>query len=156
MNYNELTFDELDEMSVQNLVFGTKELSSILKAHLFVERLIDSLIENKLTNPASFFKNQISFSLKLDIAHSLGIIPDRMLSTIKSLNGIRNKYAHDLNYQVTLGELNALKLDWEPIQKEAFDGAKEKGIEEAVSITCIFICWSILHLREKKQPTIIE
>jgi len=140
----------LVELSVKNLVFDTKELSSILKAHLFIERLIDSIIEKKLDKPGSLFKNQLSFSLKLDLAHSLGIVPDKVLSPIRALNKIRNKYAHDINYEVTIDELNNLKLEWADIQNKAFEAAKEKSLEEVVSIACIFICWIVLHLRYDK------
>ncbi len=151
MDFNELTYDDLDELSVKSLIFDTKELGSILKAHLFIERVIDSLIKEKLKNPDSLFKNQISFNVKLDFAHSLGVIPDRLLSPIKGLNSIRNKYAHNLEYQVNFDELNAIKLDWADIQKKTFNAAKSKGIEDAVTISCLFLCWSVIKLRNNKN-----
>jgi hypothetical protein len=145
MKFNELKHDELDNIAVQHLIFDTKELGSILKAHLYIERLIESLIEEKLEKPESFFRNQVSFNLKIDLAHSLGILSDRLISPIKSLNSIRNKYAHSLDFQVSFEELNSLKLDWEKIQDKAFEGAKKKGIDDAVTIACLFLCWSLLN-----------
>ncbi|MCJ8166495.1 hypothetical protein MKJ04_16745 [Pontibacter sp. E15-1] len=151
MNFNNLNYDELDNLAVQNLIFDTKELGSILKAHLFIERLIESLIKEKLENPESLFRNQLSFNLKVDLAHSLGILPERLISPIKSLNSIRNKYAHKLDYQVSFEELNSIKLGWENIQDKAFEAAKKKGIEDAVMIACLFLCWSLLNSKNGEK-----
>ncbi len=151
MRFKDLKYDELDNLTVQHFIFDTKELDSILKAHLFIERLVDSLIEEKLDKPESFLKNQVSFNLKVDLAHSLGVLTDRLVSSIKSLNSIRNKYAHNLDYQVSFDELNSLKLNWAEVQNETFDAAKTKGIEDATMIACLFFCWSLLNLKKKDK-----
>ena len=151
MNFKDLKFEELDNLAVQRLIFDTKELDSILKAHLFIERIIESLIEPKLTNPDAFLKNQVSFNLKVDLAYSLGVLSSKILSPIKGLNNIRNKYAHQLDYHVTADELNCLKLDWEEVQHKAFQVAVNKGIEDATMIACLFLCWSVLNFKNSPQ-----
>ena len=132
MNFEDLKFKDLDSLAVQYLIFDTKELAHILKSHLYIEQILERLIKKKIPKPNHLFKNQISFSLKLDLALSLNAIPEKYVGPIKSLNGIRNKYAHNANYQVTFDDLNALKLEWEQIQYRAYEKACEKGIEEAV------------------------
>ena len=151
IKFKDLKFEDLDDLAVQRLIFDTKELDSILKAHLFIERLLESMIEERLRKPDSFLKNQISFTLKVDLAHSLGIISDRILTAIKGLNSIRNKYAHKFDYHVSEEELNCLKLDWEDVQNKAYEAALKKGIEDATMLACLFLCWTLLHFRESEK-----
>lgn len=151
MKFKDLKFDELDNLAVQRLIFDTKELDSVLKSHLFIERIIDSMIQEKLKNPDSYLKNQTSFSFKIDLAHSLGILSDNLRSPIKGLNTIRNKYAHDLDYQVSFDELICLKYNWEDVQDKAFEAACKKGIEDATMIACLFLCWTLLHFKESNR-----
>lgn len=56
MSFNSLSFDELDEQVVQKLVFDEEEMSPILKGHIFIERILETLISNNLSNPKAFFK----------------------------------------------------------------------------------------------------
>lgn len=146
MNFEDLDFNDLDELSVQHLIFDTKELTYILKGHLFIERIIEALIRKNIKNPEVLFKQQLSFSLKLNLAISLGLITQKYVTPIKALNKLRNQYAHDGNYNVTVKELLQLKYHWEPIQKKAFETAVKKGIEDATMIATLFLCWACIHL----------
>lgn len=146
MNFNTFNFDELDNLAVQYLIFDTKELAYILKSHLYVERIIETLIKKKIVKFDTLSKHQLSFNFKVDLAVCLGVLPDKFVGPIKALNKTRNKYAHDSNYQVQMDDLNALKLEWEPIQNKAFVAACAKGIEDAVMIATLFLCWKCISL----------
>lgn len=145
-DFQRLSFNDLDQLAVQRMIFDTKELSSILKGHLFIERILERLLKEGLPHPSVLFKSQISFSQKLKIAFAAGIIPEAYFTAITALNRIRNQYAHSDSYQVTIQELNQLKLQWEPVQLKAFEAACSKGIEDAAMISVLFLCWSVLTL----------
>ena len=51
---------------------------------------------------------------------------EKHVSVFKALNNVRNNFAHDGTFQVKFEELNSFKLDWEPIQREAYKKACEK------------------------------
>ncbi|MCX2495253.1 hypothetical protein OQX63_17315 [Pedobacter sp. PF22-3] len=146
MNFDNLNFEELDNLAVQYLVFDTKELAYILKGHLYVERILEALIRKKISKFDNLAKHQLSFNFKVDLAVCLDVLPEKLMGPIKALNKIRNKYAHDSSYQVNIGELNALKFEWEPIQYKAFNEASNKGVEDAVMIATLFLCWKCIHL----------
>jgi hypothetical protein len=145
MDFDNLDFNELDELSVQHMIFETNELSSILKGHLFIETILETLLKRNLKNPEELLKQQLSFSLKLNLVSSLGILPNNHIGPIRALNKIRNNYAHNLNYHITIAEINQLKVEWAPIQEKAYNAAVlNKGIEDAVLLAVLFLCWSTM------------
>lgn len=147
--FQNMNYDELDQLAMQRLVFDTKELSSILKGHLFIERLLERYLKQKLPNPEILFKEQITFSQKLKIAFATDTIPEPHYSAISAFNRIRNKYAHSDSYSVSINELSQLKVQWEPVQEKAFEAACTKGIEDATLIAVLFLCWSVMSLVNK-------
>lgn len=148
-DFEEASFNELDQHAMERLVFDTNEISPILNGHLFVERILDTLISRSLTHPDALFKrNRIGFELKVDLARALGLLPEKYVSAFKALNNVRNNYAHQSDYKVSFAELNGFKFDWEPIQKQAYEVACGKGVEEAARIATIFLCWKAIHLIE--------
>lgn len=147
MSFENMSFNELDELAVKHLIFDTNELNSLLKGHLFIERVLDTLVKKALLKPELLFNQQLTFSFKVNLAASLGVLPEEYWGPIKALNKIRNNYVHDLNYQVTPSELNQLKLNWEQIQHEAYDAAlTKKGIEDTVLLSTLFLCWATMKL----------
>ena len=156
MNFNDLTYDELDEHAIQRLVFDNEEISPVLKGHIFIENVLEDLISYHLKEPKALFSNRRSFELKIDLAKAMGLIDAKHYSAFKCLNNIRNKYAHKHDYAVHLRDLNGLIFDWEAIQKKAFDVAKTKSTAEAARISIIFLCWKAIALiktETSKTPT---
>ena len=141
------THDELDEYGMQMLVGDAPELSVILRGHLLIERVLETLISQQMKHPNRFFENhRVTFEMKAHLASALGVLPATHLSAAKALNGIRNVYAHREDHKLTFDELNSLKIHWEPIQKKAYKVACTKGVEEAARIAIIFLNWSFLNL----------
>lgn len=139
-DYSKATLDNLDEKATQLLAFDTKELTSLLKGHLFIERFLDALIDRNPKYPQHLRWNQrLAFELKVDLAQAMGVLLERFVSPIKALNSIRNKYAHSENYQVSPEEINRLRLKWQPNQEQAFKLACTKWIEDAVLIATLFL-----------------
>ena len=150
MDFNTASFDELDQHAMEQLVFGTGELSPILKGHLFIERVLETLISQNILKPTAIFsKHRLSFELKVDLSWALGLLTEKYVSAFKALNNIRNNYAHQASYEVTFEELTGLKFDWEPMQQRTYKAACTKGVEEAARIATIFLCWKAVHLLKK-------
>lgn len=152
MDFKNLTFEELDQHAMERLVFDDKEISPILKGHIFIENILETLISNNLKNPSIFFKKTRSFEIKVDLAYAMGLLNDKYYSAFKAINNIRNNYAHIHDYKVSINELSNFKFDWEQGQKKAFDVACTKGVEEAVRIATIFLSWKTIYLiKEPKK-----
>jgi hypothetical protein len=145
-NFNNLTYAELDQHAIERLVFDDIEISPILKGHIFIEKVLETLISNNLKSPAAFFKHRRSFELKVDLAKAMGLINEKYFSAFKAINNVRNNYSHVHDYQVSIEDLSGFKFDWADIQKEAFKVACSKGVGEAARIATIFLCWKAISL----------
>ena len=144
-DYTNASFDDLDQRAMDLLVFDdAKDLSVVLKGHLFIERILDSLIEQAVPNPDGL--PSLNFDRKVDLANALDVIDAGLASSIKSLNRIRNRYAHRDGYKVTIPELEHLKYEWEPEQQLAYDAACAKGVDDAVLIATLFLLWACQRL----------
>ena len=149
MNFEELSFDELDQHAMGHLIFDDTEISPILKGHIFIEKVLETLISRKLENPSRLFKQRRSFDLKADMAIAMGLIDEKHYSGFKAINNIRNGYAHKPDYKVTVEELYNLKFDWVDMQAKAFEVSCTRGIEEAARVATAFLCWkAILLIKE--------
>ena len=150
-DYNSATFDELDEKAVQQLIFDDKGVFSLLKGHLLIEGILDTLIARNLKYPNRLLnKRQITFDFKIDLLRSLDAIPEKFVSPIKALNKLRNNLAHIEEHDITMDDLRKLQLEWEEIQKQAFIMAyKKNGIGEAATVATLFLVWRCLHLISK-------
>lgn len=146
MNFEELSFEELDQHAMERLVFDDEEISPILKGHIFIEKVLETLISKNLSAPKALFNRTRSFELKTDLAFAMGLINENYYSAFKAINKIRNNYAHKHDYKVSIEDLSGFKFEWVEIQSKAFDVACTKGTGEAARISTIFLCWKAIHL----------
>jgi hypothetical protein len=146
LKFDELSFEELDQHAIERLVFDDEEISPILKGHIFIEKILEALISKNLSVPEAFFKRTRSFELKTDLALAMGLIDQKHYSAFKAINKIRNNYAHEHDYKVSIQDLSGFKLEWIEIQNKAFDVACTKGAGEAARISTIFLCWKAINL----------
>ncbi|MES9859774.1 MAG: hypothetical protein ABW157_18285 [Candidatus Thiodiazotropha sp. LLP2] len=137
MNFEELSFEELDQHAMENLVFDDEEVSPILKGHIFIEKVLETLISKSLANPDAIFKRTRTFDLKADLALAMGLIDEVYYSAFKAINKVRNNYAHKHVYKVSIEELSGFKFNWEEIQNQAFEGACTKGAGEEIRTGCL-------------------
>ena len=73
---------------------------SILKAHLLIEDLIRTFLENKAKNPASIKKAKLSFAQALQVARAFceDVSQDHWIwKAMTDLNRLRNDLAHNLD-----------------------------------------------------------
>lgn len=82
-----------------NLVYRAKEerLLALIGA-ISVEEALDSLLGAYIPNYKLILENtDFTFSMKVEIAYSLNLIPKHILNSSDLVRKIRNKFAHDIN-----------------------------------------------------------
>ena len=91
-------WDDITVHYLATLKNNEDELGLIIKGHLFVEYILNHIIQKKFKKPKLIFDDgrSNSFSVKLNILYSLGIIPKYLYQNISNVNKIRNQYAHNL------------------------------------------------------------
>ncbi|OIK13578.1 hypothetical protein BIV60_13875 [Bacillus sp. MUM 116] len=70
----------------------------VVTIHLYTEYWINRILKEKKKNPGEIVKNESSYSVKLDFVYNMGFITDQLFSNLKKLNKLRNKCAHQLDY----------------------------------------------------------
>lgn len=73
-------------------------LELVVRIHLYIENHLFKLISKNLEKP-SILENKISFRTLVDIGEAMGTIQSDMASVLRSLNSIRNKYAHRIQFE---------------------------------------------------------
>src|SRR2546422_75986 len=78
------------------------ELGIVLKTHLLVEYLLNTIIKERCKSPEKILKDHRSFpfSVKLQIVYSMGLLPEFVFKNIAKLNGLRNEFAHNLSVRI--------------------------------------------------------
>ena len=86
---------------LSNHFYASKDdLTKVLKAHLYVEYLIDQILTSSFPNPSKLLRTK--FSYKIDLLEAIGSeFYMKIIEPLRTLNNIRNKYSHNLNYQPT-------------------------------------------------------
>lgn len=71
-------------------------LSIVIRAHLYLEREINTLLEYMTLESDNLIKER--FATKLNIILAFGTISENYYRPLKQLNKIRNGYAHNINF----------------------------------------------------------
>jgi len=79
-----------------------EQISTLLITHLYVEHFIDYIIENHFKLKKKIFDDHrsYSFSIKLDLVYEKDFIPEWLYFNIRKLNSIRNKFSHNLHFDI--------------------------------------------------------
>jgi hypothetical protein len=83
-------------------------LQIIIRGHLYVGAEIDDLITEQLPQPEYLDLDSFNFPKKIDLLIDLGLLPPEDKGGYLSLNRLRNKIAHDLDYIITEDQVNKL------------------------------------------------
>jgi hypothetical protein len=73
----------------------------IIKGHLYIEALINAIINGAFLEPSQLELDYMSFDRKVKLCVAAGIIPIEVGRVINKLNQIRNKFAHNLWPSIT-------------------------------------------------------
>jgi hypothetical protein len=82
-----------------------KTLTIVLMGHLVIENLLVESIKTKMELPQEFDPYTLYFPSKVELCVSLKIIPIEKKNCYLKLNSIRNKFAHQLNYDLNYDDV---------------------------------------------------
>ncbi|MFA1710239.1 hypothetical protein ACDX66_00810 [Peribacillus frigoritolerans] len=117
---------------------GENELQIILRGHLYIEHEIEKLLRFALVEPDYILNERFMFMNKLNLAVALGVIPKNRLGGYKKLNGIRNKYSHQLKFALSEKDLNDLISVLSVEVRELYESIIIKGEDRKIAIVkCI-------------------
>jgi len=139
---------------IKTLNDESNALSLVLKSHLYIEIFLDYIIKKKFKNNKLLLDRSFSFFQKLKILMSKNYLTDKLFKTIELLNIIRNKYAHNLKYNIA--EFNFEQF---PYCEDIYSFLKTKNIElkkEAHIFVLKHIVYLLLENLTLRHPYISE
>ena len=80
---------------------GRSLVEVLLRGHLWVEQHLVALLETELKRPEALNLDRMAFAQKVNLADALGMVTPDDAGTLRILNGMRNRLAHDLTGQPT-------------------------------------------------------
>lgn len=86
-------------------------LSKLLIGHLSIENKLDLMLNKYFPNESYYNKANLRFQQKLDLVLAIGLIPEKLGVFIKTINSLRNKYAHKLDFDLTFDEAFQLAIE---------------------------------------------
>jgi hypothetical protein len=99
--------EETREPSFLGLV-GSDPLTVVIRGHIFIESRLANLIESKLVEPGAIDVGRLNFHNKVGLAVALGSLPIELKQSLKTLNGLRNRLAHNVHAQITRADAERL------------------------------------------------
>jgi hypothetical protein len=73
----------------------------LLQAHLYFDHVITQILSEALANPDAVSLTRMGFARKCQFILALNLLPAPLVSTAEAINGLRNKIAHDLNFEIS-------------------------------------------------------
>lgn len=75
---------------------GRSLVEVLLRGHLWVEKHLNVLLEAELSRPKALKLDRMAFSQKTNLADAMGMLSRQEVETLRTLNAMRNRLAHDL------------------------------------------------------------
>jgi hypothetical protein len=82
-------------------VFKGDRWQQLLQAHLYFDHVITRMLEEALPNPDAIKLRRTSFSQKVQLISAMDLLPSSLIPPVEFINGLRNKIAHELNFEIS-------------------------------------------------------
>ncbi len=133
----------------------------VLRGHLVSEQYIERFIRLFLLKANSILeKGRLSYSQKLSLLDSFGILDEDLIACHRQLNKLRNKMAHELEYTVTIEDIDSIGNQ---MGKIYLDEKANRG-DDLKNLLCTvigYICGGLAHyvveyeaISKKKKDTL--
>lgn len=105
----------------QHLFKPESSFEILLRGHLWMENLINRILELHIVNAGVLDLDRMGFRQKIDLAQAFGFISQADGNALKALNRLRNKLAHNLMAEPSEREIRDLVNTLTGPVKAAFD-----------------------------------
>ena len=101
------------------------DLAALLRGYLYVEVGLTHDIQKRLSHPEALNVQRLRFPEKIDLAIALGAIRKEDKPPLIKLNSLRNKVAHNLQYNISVQDVRDIYNSFDPDMTALANGAAE-------------------------------
>jgi hypothetical protein len=76
----------------------TDDLVAVIRGHLWIEFLLNTALEDAMSQPSEMSLDRMSFPTRVDLAVALGILSRSEGNAYVQANWLRNRFAHDPDF----------------------------------------------------------
>ena len=125
-----MTNEEKERLFLDNIE-QKDPLQIVVRGHLFLENELIHLLESIFPQKDCLDPSDLRFPMKVKLVGAIGLLPKESLSIYLKFNSLRNKFAHRLDMEITLGEIEKLINSLSKHQSYVFEKRnKDINIEE--------------------------
>jgi len=123
----------------------------LLRAHLYSEALLENFI--RIGIPGGELINntaRLTFHQKLIIVEALGVLPSPLISSLRSLNKVRNEFSHEIDKELDFSDVS---LIGKPLGRIFEETARETNSDTARTLKQIigYLCGRLDGTHEAKK-----
>lgn len=89
-----------DRSKFEGRIASGERWQQLLQAHLYYDHVITQVLVDALPNPESINLRRMGFAQKLQLISAMNLLPEELIAPIEVVNGLRNKIAHVLDFEV--------------------------------------------------------
>lgn len=128
------------DIEVEQALLQEDALGSVIRFHILLERELNKFLKRNVKNSEAVPSLKIGFHSLLQLAIALGLNPD-LKNPLLAINKIRNKYAHQEQYELTKtdadGLYSKLSTELKRIIQEGYLSSQNFGWMECVSFSAL-------------------
>lgn len=95
------------ESSFKDALFQEDDLGAVIRVHLHIESFVNEIIQVLVPYPDELKPIRLDYFGKVNLLGALGVEPAN-LKVLLTLGNMRNKFAHNLNYQLDSSNVKGL------------------------------------------------
>lgn len=84
----------------ENRISSGDRWQQLIVGILYLEHVFDLLLKEALPNPDEIAFGRIGFAQRIDLTRAMGLIDKELSVAIKYASKLRNRVAHDLNFEI--------------------------------------------------------
>jgi hypothetical protein len=97
----------------------------IVHTHLYLDHILTQILIGALMKPKALQVDRLSFSQKVAFLDALGLLSDELKRTVLAINKVRNKIAHEIDFNISAEDQNRLRYTVSSEAKASFGFNKE-------------------------------
>lgn len=139
---------QADTASFITKIFADDPLTMVVKAHLYIESVLNKLIATYLENPKALDLERMPFAQKIQLGISLGLIDRREKRALIGLNRIRNRFVHNLEAALTEKDAAALLAELSARDQQRVQRCLEMfGVKQGTYMETLSMIFTVLYMK---------
>jgi hypothetical protein len=98
-----------DQKKLADRIRTGEHWQQLLQAHLYYDHVVTCMLTEELKNPDAINVRRMGFFQKSRLIRAMGLLPEQLTIVVERINSLRNRIAHDLNFEIDENQVQELR-----------------------------------------------